>query len=143
VNGTVTLQNWIPSPAGQPVTLEIRTPNAANTLVSSATVNLNGSGQYSVNAQVTNGSYRLYLTKPRYLRKLLGTYTISPTTVNVPGFPMIAGDVDNSNEIDAADIDLVIASFGGSSPNSDVDGSGEIDAADIDIVIGNFGAVGD
>lgn len=56
---------------------------------------------------------------------------------------MIAGDVDNSNEIDAADIDLVIANFGDTNINFDVDGSGEIDAADIDIVISNFGSVGD
>jgi hypothetical protein len=55
---------------------------------------------------------------------------------------MVNGDVDNSGEVDAADIDLVIADFGDVSVgNSDVDVSGEVDAADIDIVIANFGAV--
>ncbi len=143
VNGTATLQFWVPSPSGQSVTMEFRTPTTANTLLFSRTVNLNGSSQYSVNAELPNGSYRLYLTKPKYLRKLLGTYSVSTATVNVPGFTMIAGDVDNSNEIDAADIDLVIANFGDTNINFDVDGSGEIDAADIDIVISNFGSVGD
>ncbi len=59
------------------------------------------------------------------------------------------GDVDNSGEVDAADIDLVIASFGSVdtdpnyAANSDVDGSGEVDAADIDTVIASFGSVND
>lgn len=55
------------------------------------------------------------------------------------------GDADGSGEVDAADIDQVIADFGavrytsGYNINSDVDGTGEVDAADIDIVIANFG----
>ncbi|MBL8060665.1 MAG: dockerin type I repeat-containing protein [Chthonomonas sp.] len=51
----------------------------------------------------------------------------------------ITGDVDGSGEVDAADIDFVIAQFGSANPAADVDGSGEVDAADIDIVIANFG----
>ena len=58
--------------------------------------------------------------------------------------PMVNGDVDNSSEVDAVDIDLVIADFGGVLVgNSDVDVSGEVDAVDIDIVIANFGAIDD
>ncbi len=50
------------------------------------------------------------------------------------------GDVDTSGEVDAADIDQVIAAFGSTADsNNDVDVSGEVDAADIDIVIANFG----
>ncbi len=61
-------------------------------------------------------------------------------------FPYRPGDVDFSMEVDAADIDLVIAAFGGTpsapgwDPLADVDLSGEIDAADIDITIANFGS---
>jgi len=59
---------------------------------------------------------------------------------------MVNGDVDGSGEVDAADIDEVIARFGvalGTSAydlNADLDGSGEVDAADIDLCIANFGA---
>ncbi len=54
------------------------------------------------------------------------------------------GDVDASGEVDAADIDAVIADFGGTADSSnDVDVSGEVDAADIDIVIANFGGTDD
>ena len=52
------------------------------------------------------------------------------------------GDVDASGEVDAVDIDEVIASFGGTGDSaSDVDGSQEVDAVDIDIVIARFGSV--
>ncbi len=68
--------------------------------------------------------------------------TIDPDTgvmLNVPFF-MVVGDVDGSGEIDAADIDVVIANFGVLGGPADVDVSGEVDAADIDIVISNFGS---
>ncbi len=59
---------------------------------------------------------------------------------SLPNILLIPGDVDNSGEIDATDIDMVIASFGQTNDsNVDVDISGEVDAADIDLVIGNLG----
>ncbi len=75
--------------------------------------------------------------------------SISGSAGNTPISGSIAitmGDVDNSGEIDAADIDLVIADFGNVPPianaaPTDVDGSGEVDAADIDLVIASFGGV--
>ncbi len=72
------------------------------------------------------------------LRNSGGTTTgIAQIVLELP----ITGDVDGSGEVDAADIDLVIAQFGATTPGipEDVDGSGEVDAADIDIVIANFG----
>ena len=67
--------------------------------------------------------------------------TLSPA-ISLPVISMQNGDVDGSGEVDAADIDQVIADFGGTTDtNTDVDASGEVDAADIDIVIANFGGV--
>ncbi len=77
-------------------------------------------------------------TKQREAGITLGAATLT--------YSMVNGDVDDSGEVDAADIDIVIANFGGVvgtlsyNINADVDGSGEIDAADIDLVIANFGA---
>ena len=83
------------------------------------------------------------------------SFLVRRTAVNLSGsnqalgsLNMQNGDVDNSGEVDAADIDLVIADFGstypgGSTPNADVDVSGETDAADIDVVIANFGGTDD
>lgn len=59
------------------------------------------------------------------------------------------GDVDNSGEVDAGDIDEVISNFGQLWPggygniDADLDVSGEVDAADIDIIIANFGGLND
>lgn len=79
------------------------------------------------------------------------TVTFTPPGVadslsGIPDFNMVNGDVDASGEVDAVDIDAVIADFGsvypgGLTPDADVDVSGEVDAVDIDIVIANFGAV--
>ncbi len=64
-----------------------------------------------------------------------------PVAIPVGSISLINGDVDNSGEVDAADIDAVIAAFGATDlGDTDVDVSGEVDAADIDIVIANFGA---
>ncbi|MBL8059174.1 MAG: hypothetical protein JNK63_00490 [Chthonomonas sp.] len=61
---------------------------------------------------------------------------------------LLNGDADHSGEVDAADIDDVIANFGNSYPgpgnvDADVDGTGEVDAGDIDIVIACFGNADD
>ncbi len=83
------------------------------------------------------------------------SFLVRRTAVNLSGsnqalgsVTMQNGDVDASGEVDAADIDVVIADFGstypgGSTPNADVDVSGETDAADIDVVIANFGGTDD
>ncbi len=64
-------------------------------------------------------------------------------------FSLPNGDSDESGEVDAADIDMVIYNFGdvlgdpGYVANADLDESGEVDAADIDVAIANFGAIDD
>ncbi|MBL8061308.1 MAG: S8 family serine peptidase [Chthonomonas sp.] len=99
---------------------------------------------------------------PKFLAKLYPPLSEPPLPADATYFPysgtssqsgpmitMYAGDVDDSGEVDASDIDLVIAAFGtvygqpGWSTLRDVDGSGEIDASDIDVVISNFGLTDD
>ncbi len=68
--------------------------------------------------------------------------SVNPVAITLGSINLQNGDVDGSGEVDAADIDEVIAAFGDvSAADTDVDVSGEVDAADIDIVIANFGAV--
>lgn len=77
-----------------------------------------------------------------HLRRVVPV-VLGEMTVQVGGVSMVNGDVDSSGEVDAVDIDIVIADFGGTAWGAvtDVDLSGEVDAVDIDIVIANFGAV--
>ncbi|MBL8059778.1 MAG: hypothetical protein JNK63_03565 [Chthonomonas sp.] len=72
--------------------------------------------------------------------------SVMPESIDIGTVALTNGDVDGSGEVDAADIDEVIASFGQVFPGvgnefADLDLSGEVDAADIDLVIANFGAV--
>lgn len=81
-----------------------------------------------------------------FLRKTT-TFTIMGSTTPLGNVFLQNGDPDFSGEVDAVDIDLVIARFGNVYPSSspdpdaDVDVSGEVDAVDIDIVVANFGGV--
>lgn len=65
------------------------------------------------------------------------TTGLSQIVIDLP----ITGDVDGSGEVDAVDIDVVIAAFGSTTSGiaEDIDCSGEVDAVDIDITIANFG----
>ncbi len=114
---------------------------------------------YSGVAEISGSSTAINLQVPKYMSgdytvvidggpflKVSGPATFSGTGLNFGTITLANGDVDASGEVDAADIDIVIANFGEVFPggtgeaNSDVDQSGEVDAADIDIVIVNFGA---
>ena len=78
-----------------------------------------------------------------FLKRNTGV-TLTGSSQAVGAVNMQNGDVDASGEVDAADIDAVIADFGILADDpSDVDVSGEVDAADIDIVIANFGGLDD
>ncbi len=109
--------------------------------VNGAGANLVNGGEMALTAYPEQFRFRI-----RGRSSLLFTspvYTKASVTENqLFNFNLTNGDVDGSGEVDAADIDEVIADFGQTSAwvLSDVDGSGEVDAADIDIAIANFGA---
>ncbi len=92
------------------------------------------------------GPATLVFNGSSFLRKTVPVNLSDPVVLAGP-VPMQNGDPDFSGEVDAADIDLVIARFGNTypsnlpNPDADVDSSGEVDAADIDICIANFGGV--
>lgn len=95
----------------------------------------------------TSGSAQLVLDGSSWLKRRINL-TLTGSNQSIGSVLMQNGDADASGEVDAADIDAVIADFGstypgGPNPNADVDVSGETDAADIDIIIANFGAVDD
>ncbi len=129
------------------VTVEIRMDAAPSTVIP-LQVGVDPNGRLRI--PVPTGAGRVSVNHGSWLRR---TVAFNTTAASVTGINVVCvnGDVDGSGEVDAADIDEVIADFGlaGTSPsypanrNSDLDRSGEVDAADIDIVIANFGAVDD
>ncbi len=108
--------------------------------VNAAGANLVNGGEMALTAYPEQ--FRLRVKGRASLTRTSPVYTKANVTENqVFMINLTNGDVDGSGEVDAADIDEVIADFGQTSAwiLSDVDGSGEVDAADIDIVIANFG----
>lgn len=125
-------------------------PVGSTTIVHSGPVTVNAAGEYTLNVlqSIPLGSYELTADTTPFIRRKqpLDLTTSGATEID---FSLPNGDSDNSGEVDAGDIDVVIAAFGevtggtNYSSSVDVDGSGEVDAADIDIVIGGFGLVDD
>lgn len=143
VYGYVSLGDIVGPPTGQVVNVEFW---QSGVLKGEVAASLDQDGFYFV-PNGLSGTVQICISGAPFLRK------VGPTVNLVPnGDPMLAsftltnGDSDGSGEVDAADIDLVIAGFGvvtGDASYStaiDVDRSGEVDAADIDVVIENFGA---
>ncbi|MCC7102334.1 MAG: SGNH/GDSL hydrolase family protein [Fimbriimonadaceae bacterium] len=136
LNGTINLGDWVGT-GSVPVTLRLW---KGPLLMGTYETNRNPSMEFEVMVQRT-GNYSLTIDSPHFLRKRVSvTLTTAPLTVSVS---LVNGDADSSGEVDAGDIDFVIAQFGGSDTMADLDGSTEVDAADIDIAITNFGAVGE
>lgn len=133
LSGTIQLNDWVGT-GPVPITLKLwRGP----LLMATYETDRNPSMEFSVMVSHT-GSYDLTVEAAHFLRQRIPiTLTTAPATVNVS---LINGDADSSGEVDASDIDLVIAQFGSADPMADLDGSQEVDATDIDVAIANFGA---
>lgn len=145
IRGKVTLNDFGVSPAGMPVRIRVL-DSVTSAALQTLNTTLNAAGEYTVTA-APRGSYRLEVKPWHWCSKSITSVNITDSGVFFLSTVHANGDPDQSDEVDAADIDLVIAAFGSTgSPTSlieDIDGSGEVDAADIDVVIANFGSVGD
>ena len=140
IRGQVELNDCVGSIHGGTLSVDVFD---GSTFVETLTCPLGAGGTFAINPTETSGTRSLVFQTRSGLRKAV-TVTLQPTPVTGLVIGLTNGDVDNSSEVDAADIDIVIASFGATNvTNPDVDCSGEVDAADIDVVIANFGAVGD
>ncbi len=140
VTGNLTLLDTVAGPGySRNITVDLEFGGNTYTTVAA----ISGVGTYTIN--IPQSLLGIAVIKADGSSFLRSTGTISLNGNNVTkDLNFRNGDVDNSGEVDAADIDLVIAAFGSTGqPVEDVDMSGEVDAADIDIVIANFGQTDD
>lgn len=144
MTGNVTLLDFIGSRNGRQVVLQVK-PAGGTTTLATVTATLNASGNYSavLPSSITAGTYDIFCDSTHWLRKKRANVALTASGGSGVNFTLFNGDSDNSGEVDAVDIDTVIAAFGGADDMADVDGSGEVDAVDIDLVIANFGRVDD
>lgn len=140
VTGNITLSDTTsPFAANRNINYDIK--QGTTTVQTGTIVSSSASTPFSISlpASVTGGVV-IGFDGSSFLRESRGI-TLTGTTTAIGATNLRNGDPDMSGEVDAVDIDIVIADFGSTSVgNSDVDVSGEVDAVDIDIVIANFGA---
>lgn len=142
VTGNVNLQ-FVTSPAGQTSTMEFRTPSTL-TVVYSAPVTLDGSGNYSVSG-VPLGTYDVAMKFRSWLRQVIPNVVVSGPTSGV-NFSLLCGDASVDNKVDVFDLNQVFTGFGTSgAPGfdfADLDWNGAVDTFDLNITLVNFGLVG-
>ncbi len=146
VSGTLTFNDYVGTGTNRPVVMEV-VDNTNAVLDTQAIVVVPSGGTpvpYSFTTYARGTNLRVKARGTRWLKKQSASLTIAGVSQTGVNLVLQNGDVDGSGEVDAADIDAVIAAFGSIFPgpgdeDTDVDGSTEVDAADIDIVIANFG----
>ncbi|MBL8060842.1 MAG: matrixin family metalloprotease [Chthonomonas sp.] len=143
ISGRITFLDWVNPNSTHPVIIEvIRISDGAQIALASTTTDSDGDYTISVPSLVAGTGYLVRVSSLVWLRK--STPTIGAATISNLNFSLFNGDADQSGEVDAADIDDVIAAFGGTGvgpTGGDLDGSGEVDASDIDVAIANFGQI--
>lgn len=138
-SGVISLGDFVGSLDGSPLTCEVWQGGIP---VQTINTSVQMGGTFAVSPNV-NGACTLKFKSRSGLKRAI-SITLGATPLTGLGVHMQNGDVDHSGEVDAVDIDQVIAQFGALGQNeSDVDGSEEVDAVDIDIVISNFGGLDD
>lgn len=140
ITGQIQLRDYIGDVTAVPIDIEIRLPFALTPLYEfSVLLSSNGGFIVHVPSSLANGTYNLFANGSPFVRRRR-SFTLAGSQVSGVNLSLPNGDVNDSTEVDAADIDEVIAAFGATGNIvGDVDGSLEVDAADIDIVIANFG----
>lgn len=144
---SVTLQDFLGSVAGTELFAQLVDINSGE-VVAQETVysDENGRAFFSNAVGIQPGHYRMLVKAGCWLRKAnvveLGSDTISE-------FSLIAGDIDDDNEVGAGDLSLLSSAFlstpgtSGWNSSADIDGDGEVGSSDLSILSNNFLLVGD
>ncbi|GIV10161.1 MAG: hypothetical protein KatS3mg019_2252 [Fimbriimonadales bacterium] len=137
LSGQVLLESYTPNPAGK--TAQFTLTDGSQT--DAATVTLGTNGAYSLQTGLS-GAVQARVYVPGWLARRQ-TLTVGSSGVVNAHWSLINGDANRDNQIDDADLLIVLFNFGGSDPQADLNGDGAVDDADLLIVLFNFGTIGD
>lgn len=146
VSGDVILEDWIPSLAGQNLTLDLE-PVGGGTVVSQP-ITLDAAGNFTFRTALS-GQFNLLVKSSHWLRKAVSGLSLDQANVTGVNFSLKNGDVNEDNEVGPADFSLLAAAFGSFlgdpnySANADLNGDEEVGPADFAILAANFGEFGD
>jgi hypothetical protein len=124
-------------------------PAGVTESVAKQIVALDSVGHFTCNFHLAPGTYDMTAKASHWLRRKIGTVTITPAGVSGLQFSLINGDVDGDNAVDAEDLAALNAASGsmqGSrnwNPNADLNGDGLVSRKDLTILVAHFGEQGD
>ncbi len=137
LSGQVILQNYVPAPAGK--TAQFTLTGGSQT--DSAVVTLGANGAYSLQTGLS-GTVQVRVYVPGWLAQRQTLTVGNSGTVNA-SWTLVNGDANRDNQIDDADLLIILFNFGTNDPQADLNGDGAVDDADLLIVLFNFGTIGD
>lgn len=148
IRGTVVLQDWLASTAGQGVAVEIRDA-AGTTILDTQYTTLDADGMFEVSTAV-RGSVKIAVKGNKWLNQLRGSVS-NLTDFGIFGitYSLIDGDCNNDNTIDIGDYAVLSGTFNkslgdpGYDANGDLNGDDACDIADYAILSANYGLSGD
>ncbi len=128
VSGKVATQTAL----GATVTL-INVDDAGNTYAATTV-----DGVYAIN-NVAGGTYKIVITALGHTSYTKNALEVSADTT-FKDVAIRGGDVDYTGEVNAADLNGLLANFNSSDEDCDIDGTGEVNAADLNTLLANFNA---
>ncbi len=139
--------SWIEACGSKPAVLELYQPGT-DILTHEFDVIINPSGQFLV-SEMPFGVFDIFLKVDGYLKKSVGTQTITPNTIL--NFPTITpGDINGDNVINISDLSQFALSFGKTSGDegynslADLNCDSNVNIVDISLLAGSyFGLEGD
>jgi len=143
--GQVSLEDYLASPAGVQVEVQLREPGSSNP-VERHTLTLDENGSFRLETSL-RGAYDVSLKASHWLRRTLSGVNLSGRVRLTAS--LTNGDVDGDNEVTLLDFGQMVAAFGSVSgdsnwnPEADLDGDEEVSLFDFGILVRNFGAIGD
>jgi len=99
----------------------------------------------TISHQMQQGSYTVYVTAKGHLRKkyALSYPPSNNSLLDLSANPLVSGDVNADNRINALDLGGLVQFYGTSSTNYDLDGNGTVDAQDAALILQNYLKGGD
>ncbi|MBX7134692.1 MAG: hypothetical protein K1X67_18650 [Fimbriimonadaceae bacterium] len=148
--GTVTLQDFGVSPAGQQVTVEVR-PAGGSSPLQTTQVTLDAAGAYSfiLSGSITPGTYDVVAKGSHWLRGRVANVAVTSTGATGVNFLLINGDVDEDNEVGIGDYAIISGTYNkclgdlGYAAAADLNGDDCVDIADYAILSSNYGLIGE
>jgi hypothetical protein len=148
IQGTVTLQDFAASVAGQQVTIEVRNPGTTTPLATYIGT-LDAAGNYSVTTSFQSGFYDIAIKGSHWLRKVDTFVFFTGSGASNVNASLINGDVNGDNAVTLGDFAALRGAYGSSAgdpnwnANADLNGNGSVTLGDFAILRGHYGQQGD